>query len=89
MTTFTGRMPTSYTETLYDADIPYDSDIRYDWLIITNTTWTGRLSISTSNTIEVIINWIWDDTKSWDDVLYWNDTGNRNGTIFTGRTIPA
>jgi hypothetical protein len=42
MTNWTGRLPTSFTQTTYDAHILYDEHIRYDGLTIYDTPWTGR-----------------------------------------------
>ena len=60
----------------------------YTWRpSVTPTVYSGRPSIQVSNTMPVLITWLWDDTLLWDDLLYWNDNGNSIWTIYTGRTL--
>lgn len=69
---FTPRLPPQYTTTLYDADIPYDSDIRYDWVVPILPTYTTRPVVTSTFTPRV---WPTDDriwnnaTDTWDNTL--------------------
>ena len=46
MTTWTGRSPISSEDTLYNANLAYNADLRFDGVIINNTSWNARTSIT-------------------------------------------
>lgn len=73
-TNLTGRAPISFTQTPYDSDITYDSNIRYDWLIINNTQWNWRARVYSNTVMPVLESGYWDDTKLWSDMKLWSDT---------------
>lgn len=80
---FTPRLPPQYTTTLYDADIPYDSDIRYDWVVPILPNWDDR-NIPTTNWrytrlwLEYLLDWNGDQILDWNGesiltiVPWWN-----------------
>lgn len=47
----------------------------------TSTPATARPSISVTNTIAVIITWLWNDANTWTESgKFWNDGGDASGT---------
>lgn len=79
---FRPRNPPRYTTTLYDADILYDADLRWDWITVIDPNWSERVAVTTNFTART---WPMQDL-TWDEaIMTWN---NANRT-WNGNTVPV
>ena len=90
MTTWSGRSPISSEDTLYNASVEYNTDLRFDGVIINNTSWNTRTSITrfASYLCDRLWNQICD--VSWNPIIVYDVNGSINlwGTVWSGRIIP-
>ena len=91
MTTWSGRSPISSENTLYNANIDYNTDLRFDGVIINNTSWTStRTSITrfASYLCDRLWNQICD--VSGNPIIIYDVNGSINlwSTVWNGRIIP-